>query len=580
MFTLDDNSIYVTRGDAVFFSVSAEDNGVPYKFQPGDVLRMKVFGKKAAEKVYLQKDFPVTEVCEKVAIELTEEDTKIGDVLSKPVDYWYEIELNPGENPQTIVGYHEDGPAVFRLYPEGADADTYEPDPEDFPVVDEELDMTSPRPVANKAVAKAVAQMKELCEDAVDAVAEKFVTPQMFGAIGDGEADDTEAFVAALASGCPVFVPAGVYCLGTVEIPAYGCLCGASAGGVVIKKTTEGAVLKVGGWAEVGNLSISGTGSATGVELNGGRAYVHDVTIQKCADGIVNNGVSSNLSRICRVTILDCERGIYLGNKNGSNSQSLSFYDIDIRGCHYGLVTEQPGNKFYNFCVQKGISGGCAIVLNAGANNNEFVGTYLENAEYASEVDFTTAQYNHFTGGRPLQYGNSFVNNDGTNIVLTRSIQYNAMFERGTVISECCGVIAKETDHGLPSAVLVAKNNGDNKVLVQTLGTSVPTEVDFSNMAVREDNLTHVMGSRKFKGFGMLSYTPKFPNFANGELASVFTSTIGAADLVFVQCTTPRVHAWIEKAEGGQHKITAKNESGDDLSGVQLTFVIMFATTA
>ena len=123
MFTLnDDNSIYATRGDVVFFSVSAEDDGKPYKFQAGDVVRFKVYGKKDAENVVLQKDFPVVEDTEKVEIFLSKEDTKIGEVISKPKDYWYEIELNPGNDPQTIIGYDEDGAKVFKLFPEGGDS--------------------------------------------------------------------------------------------------------------------------------------------------------------------------------------------------------------------------------------------------------------------------------------------------------------------------------------------------------------------------------------------------------------------------------------------------------------------------
>ena len=136
MFTVnDDLSIYATRGDIVFFSVSAEDDGKPYKFQAGDVVRVKVYGKKDAENVVLQKDFPVTDITENVTIFLTEEDTKIGDVISKHKDYWYEVELNPHNNPQTIIGYDEDGAKVFRLFPEGDDIPEWTPAPEDIPVV-------------------------------------------------------------------------------------------------------------------------------------------------------------------------------------------------------------------------------------------------------------------------------------------------------------------------------------------------------------------------------------------------------------------------------------------------------------
>jgi hypothetical protein len=122
MFTLnDDKSIYATRGDIVFFSVTAEDKDTKerYKFQPGDVVRIKVYGKKNAEDVVLQKDFPVTEVTESVSIFLEKEDMKIGDVISKHKDYWYEVVLNDDTEPQTIIGYDENGAKVLKLYPEG-----------------------------------------------------------------------------------------------------------------------------------------------------------------------------------------------------------------------------------------------------------------------------------------------------------------------------------------------------------------------------------------------------------------------------------------------------------------------------
>lgn len=161
MFTLnDDLSIYATRGDIVFFSVSAAEDGVPYQFQLGDVLRIKIFGKKKCENVVLEKDFPVVEVTDSVDIFLSKEDTKIGEVISKPTDYWYEVELNPHTDPKTIIGYNEDGPAVFKLFPEGADINDYQPTEEDIPFIDDELDLTSSRPIQNQAVAKAVLRLE------------------------------------------------------------------------------------------------------------------------------------------------------------------------------------------------------------------------------------------------------------------------------------------------------------------------------------------------------------------------------------------------------------------------------------
>ena len=119
----DDKSIYVTRGDIVTFTVGAKnkDNDESYIFRVNDVVRIKVVEKKGCDVVVLQKDFLVEEETERVTIFLSEEDTRIGEVISKPTDYWYEIELNPNTYPQTIIGYDEDGAKIFKLYPEGKD---------------------------------------------------------------------------------------------------------------------------------------------------------------------------------------------------------------------------------------------------------------------------------------------------------------------------------------------------------------------------------------------------------------------------------------------------------------------------
>lgn len=118
----EDKTMYCTRGDAAVFSVGANVGGTAYTFRGDDVVRFKVFAKKDCSDVVLQKDVTATEGASEVEIALDGEDTTIGEVISKPADYWYEIELNPETHPQTIIGYDEDGAKVFRLFPEGGEA--------------------------------------------------------------------------------------------------------------------------------------------------------------------------------------------------------------------------------------------------------------------------------------------------------------------------------------------------------------------------------------------------------------------------------------------------------------------------
>lgn len=123
MFTITaDKSVYLTRGDMAVIEVSARmTESEPYVFKAGDVVRLKVFTKKQHDDVVITKDVVVNGETTTVDIQLDGHDTKIGGIINKPVDYWYEIELNPDTRPQTIVGYDSDGPKIFRLFPEGGD---------------------------------------------------------------------------------------------------------------------------------------------------------------------------------------------------------------------------------------------------------------------------------------------------------------------------------------------------------------------------------------------------------------------------------------------------------------------------
>ena len=115
MFKIEDNKIYLTRGDCCTISLSVKD----YSFKVGDIVTFCLYNKRALnEKPVLKKSITLEQNTDNVDIELTSLDTKIGEMKNTPVEYWYEIELN-GE--QTIIGYDENGPKKLLLYPEGVD---------------------------------------------------------------------------------------------------------------------------------------------------------------------------------------------------------------------------------------------------------------------------------------------------------------------------------------------------------------------------------------------------------------------------------------------------------------------------
>lgn len=372
----EDNSIYVNRGDILFFSVSAkEEDGTPHHFIPGDVLRIKVYGKKDAETVVLEKDFPVVENAEEVEIYLDKEDTKIGEVISKPKDYWYEVELNPMTAPQTIIGYGEEGACLFRLFPEGADVDEpYEPAPEDFPVVDEAFDLTSPRPVANKVIA---AEMERIKRD----TAKDYVTPQMFGAVGDGVADDTDAFESMFAdvvskawgtgwkSVPMVYIPSGTYIISKplLDDDKYnGCklvIKGESYTNTTIKVTAGCSVLFPNpdryGFTQISDIEFIGADSTqtfmevlSGVTHNAQSMYFHRCAWRQFHTVLVLGRVASAATMTSETLISECKISNCGSADNPcelfvlDNAQSVNnrFYATDIESFVGTLFKYKQGN--------------------------------------------------------------------------------------------------------------------------------------------------------------------------------------------------------------------------------------------
>lgn len=124
MFKIDPETkqISITRGDTGSIAVDVKNNdGTDYIFKINDVVRFNVFKKNGCNCVVLSKESVVDTETTSVNITLNKQDTKIGEVINRPTEYWYEIELNPDTTPQTIIGYDEDGAKIFMLYPEGSE---------------------------------------------------------------------------------------------------------------------------------------------------------------------------------------------------------------------------------------------------------------------------------------------------------------------------------------------------------------------------------------------------------------------------------------------------------------------------
>lgn len=425
MFRIDtDNSIYVTRGDAVLFGVEAKNyiTGAPYTFMPGDLVRIKVYKKKKASEVVLEKDFPVTEVAQELQLFLSGEETKIGDVISKPVPYWYEVELNPLSDPQTIIGYDEDGAKVFMLFPEGADKEVeeYEPGEEELlsRFMDDELDLTSTHPVENQAIARMFAQLEASFEKTYAAISEKYVTPQMHGAIGDGKADDTEAIQKALDAGS-VYFPAGIY---RVTTHTARRLCVPSnrylrfAKGAALKAINANAeVSSVLYLKDANNVTIEGAtiigdieentstaeGAGHGIHIqDSSNIVVKDCVIKNCfTDGVYTIGVRN--VKVINTEFEKCGR-LACGTTCGEN--------VLIEGCTARNINRvAPKGGFFvepNFesdyiknviirnCVTENMGGMGYYVTLRALNSGEDISVSFENCvDYGSQLAFFVGNF-------------------------------------------------------------------------------------------------------------------------------------------------------------------------------------------
>lgn len=112
-------TIKVNRGDVLNLSLSTElEDGSTYTFHNGDKVVFSIYEKgKMSDNAVVMKEINVIEDTETVDIGLTNEETKIGELINKPITYWYEVELN---DQYTIIGYDEDGAKEFMLFPEGS----------------------------------------------------------------------------------------------------------------------------------------------------------------------------------------------------------------------------------------------------------------------------------------------------------------------------------------------------------------------------------------------------------------------------------------------------------------------------
>ena len=119
MFTiLDDKTICLTRGDTARIEVqlkydsgSAVTSGTAY---------LRIMEKKDCAVSKVEKSAGVASGTASFSIEAADtKESLCHKIISKPMDFWYEVSLETSGVAQTVIGYDEEGPKIFRVYPEG-----------------------------------------------------------------------------------------------------------------------------------------------------------------------------------------------------------------------------------------------------------------------------------------------------------------------------------------------------------------------------------------------------------------------------------------------------------------------------
>lgn len=115
----DGKTLLVTRGDKGSVKVKKKiSEGVFEPFYENDVVSFNLKNNFGDNEPVLRKKVIVQENTNVVTFNFSKDDTTIGDLISSPVLYQYDIAVNED---MTILGYDDEtGPKYFKLFPEGS----------------------------------------------------------------------------------------------------------------------------------------------------------------------------------------------------------------------------------------------------------------------------------------------------------------------------------------------------------------------------------------------------------------------------------------------------------------------------
>lgn len=238
-----------------------------------------------------------------------------------------------------------------------------------------------------------------------------YVTPQMYGAVGDGVTDDTAAFISALSSGKAVIVPTGSYLITEKLTIPQGCTFnGMGSDTVLIRETSNSDYtdfLLVGGFCDVGNFNIQIKQGAGAPVFNGAFIKMNEVSL---ASWVTSSGnirtIIHDIYALCNMALgsnnevaalrLSLEN-TFAGGRDGFSGLRVERYNV---ACKAGSMLDYYCHVYSNN-ANYWITG---IVFHECFISNTRWGFFpIHSAQNIFDASFYSAQFNCYCSGVQMQ---------------------------------------------------------------------------------------------------------------------------------------------------------------------------------
>jgi hypothetical protein len=250
----------------------------------------------------------------------------------------------------------------------------------------------------------------------------EIVSVRDYGAAGDGLADDTAPVVKAIAAvsaagGGVVFMPAGMYKIGQVDVPANVWITGVASAskyephefgvGTTIRATLgDYALFLAGRHSRLSNLTLDGSGGrvAYGVVVNAISTVVESVTVRGVEYGFASAGLNANVFE--DISAFSCSKagfvvleannggiGAYeyprLASKivAGASSTIFSVRNFKFRGNRAGIILRDGSNvKFEHGVIESNFQFSLVAFKRGLLDAFTFDNVWFEHDGYAATV--------------------------------------------------------------------------------------------------------------------------------------------------------------------------------------------------